>query len=169
MASYLLGSVASLLRLPASRAEWLRWLPWIAGAVDFVVGGAAVGLIANSNPWSLTLAATAVVAGRQWPMFGSAQGSKGLWAAGGALSAITPLAVPVGAVLWAIGFVGSGYRSAGIVAAIVLLPVALGATAGWSFGLMAIPVCVLCFERQRADLARLMAGTEPKHHWRPDA
>lgn len=131
-----------------------------------MIGGAAVGLIANATPWSQTLAATAVVAGRQWSTFGAQRGDAGLWAAAGALSAITPLAVPVGAVFWALAFVVTGFRSAGTVAAVVLLPVGVGMVTGWSFALMSLPVVALCFERVRSDLLRLLAGSEPKHHWR---
>lgn len=148
---------------PAARAAWA---PSVAAALDFLKGFVAVIVIAGTGPWAQTVAATAVLAGHQWPLFGAGRGLRGAAVALGALTAITPIAAPLWGIGWGLGFVVSGYPAVGQVAATVVLPVALGVSAGWPMALMSLPACALLFERLRDPLREVLLGTAPKHHWR---
>jgi glycerol-3-phosphate acyltransferase PlsY len=142
------------------------WASVLTLAADVAKGLLVTGWIAGSGPWAQTICATAVVAAHQWPLFGAERGHRGTAVALGALTAVTPIAAPLWAVLWGLGFVASGYAAAGFAAGAVLLPVALGFLAGWPMALMALPVCVLLGERLRQPLREALAGRAPKHHWR---
>ena len=171
VASYVIGSLPIARLAPKARQAGV--LPsWIKGgliAADVLKGVVAVSLVgASANPFAQSLAATAVVAGQQWPAWTSEREERGLAVAAGALTIVTPIAVPAWAVLWAVGYVASGYLTVGTAAATALLPLAVGYFAGWPFGLLVLPVCLLILERHRDPLRRIMAGSEPKHHWRED-
>jgi len=166
--AYLLGSFPTgrlVLRLFPSA----RWGPWVAALADAAKGALVVGLLLRSGSLMQAALVTAVVAGDQWPIVGASYGRPGHWAFLGAIGIITPVAPPIWVVLWAIGFVASGYLAVGRMAAAVLLPLALGFVAGWPLGLIAIPACVMLLDRGRADLRRIRAGEEPKHYWRGEA
>lgn len=135
--------------------------------MEFVIGGLAVALLSGTSPWSQMLVATAAVAGRQWPLVAHDPAEKAVPIALGALFAITPVSLLLWALLWGVGFVGSGFRTAGLAAATIFLPLALGIVAGWPFAGMALPVCILLVDRQREDLRRMFLGAEFKHDWRP--
>ena len=152
----------------APRAD-LPWVPYARGSAEFLLGALAVWLIASYSPWSQMLVATALVAGRQFPLVRGGEGSKGLLVGLGALFSINPVALALWTLLWGVGFVTTGYRTAGIAVGTLLLPLALGIVAGWAFAGMALPVCALLVERQRADLRRMFLGAEPKHYWQSDA
>ena len=152
--------------VPTPRAP--TWLRYARGAFEFALGAIAVGLVAGPGIWSEALVATAVVAGRQWAPVNRSATTKGLLIAGGAVSAITPLTVPFWVFLWAIGFVATGYTAAGGLLATVLLPIALGLTAGWPFAIMTVPAWVLVLQRLAPDARRVLLGAEPKYHWRSD-
>jgi glycerol-3-phosphate acyltransferase PlsY len=165
--AYLAGSCAAALARRETSPP--PWKPWVYRAAEFLIGGLTVYLCSEPGPWGQSLIGTAVVAGRLWPLWGGDAKGQGLFVAGGALSAMTPLSVPLWAILWAIGFVSSGYRTWGTITGVVLLPVGVGFLAGWSFGLMIVPVCLLILDRYRGGVARLIDGAEPKHHWRTGA
>ncbi len=165
IAPYLLGTAAAL--VPTPRAD-VPWVPYARGFAEFMLGATAVWLIASYSPWSQMLVATAVVAGRQFPLI-RGEGSKGLMVGLGALFTINPVGLALWTLLWGIGFVTTGYRTAGIAAGTLFLPLALGILAGWAFAGMAVPVCVLLLDRQRGDLRRMFLGAEPKHYWQSDA
>lgn len=146
---------------------------WIAGGVllvDFLKGAGSV-LLAGGGAGALaqSVAATAAVAGHAWPLWLWGAGGKGLATAAGAFSVVTPVCVPLWAVLWAIGYVSSGYLALGTLAASLLLPVALGLVAGWPFGLIVLPGCLVLLTGERGPVRRMLLGTEPKHYWRRDA
>ncbi len=169
VASYIVGSLPIARLAPKARQAGVL-PPWIKGgliAADVLKGVLAVSLVgASDNPYAQSLAATAVVVGQQWPIWTSDREERGLAVAAGALTLVTPIAVPAWAVLWAIGYVASGYLTVGSAAATALLPFVLGYFAGWPFGLVVLPVCLLVLERHRDELRRILAGGEPKHYWR---
>jgi glycerol-3-phosphate acyltransferase PlsY len=115
------------------------------------------------------LVATALVAGRLWPPYARDHQVKGLAIAAGALFAVNPITLVLWGLLWSIGFVTTGYRTAGNLVATIALPLALGIVAGWAFAAIALPVCVLLLDRQREDMRRMFLGGEPKHYWRSEA
>lgn len=169
VASYLVGSLP-IARFAPRRREAGVSPPWVRGALiaaDVLKGVLAVSLVgASANPYAQSLAATAVVAGHQWPLWASVREERGLAVAAGALTLVTPVAVPVWAVLWAIGYVTSGYLMVGTAVATALFPFVIGYLAGWPFCLVVLPVSVLILERHRGPLRRILQGEEHRHYWR---
>jgi len=166
-AAYALGCVpaAAAVDALAPHRGWTHWVRWV---VDFLKGVLAVALLAPGHPWGGSLAATAVVAGELWPMFGQG-GRSGAAVLLGALTTLTPVALPIGALVWGVVYVASGWLSLALVGAVTLLPVAVGVVAGWPLGLMCVPACILVLERQRDAMRRVLLGTEPRHLWRGGA
>jgi len=158
------GSVGALNAFRATGAGWVGWAVLVAdvlkGAVAVAIGGSGAGTYFQA------LLAVAAVAGHNWPVWLRWRGGKGLAAAAGACSLITPVAVPVWGLIWGIGYVASGYIVVGTLAATLLLPVAVGLVAGWGFGLAVAPVCLLILVRHRDKARSMMSGSEPRHYWR---
>lgn len=158
------GSVGAL---NAFRATGLGWVGVVVLVLDVGKGVLAMLLAGDgAGPVTQSLVATMVVAGHNWPVWLRGKGGKGLAAAAGALSMLTPLSVPLWGLVWALGYVLSGYIALGIVAATALLPLLLGIVAGWAYAAAALPVCVLVLVRHREKMRRLLLGAEPKHYWR---
>jgi glycerol-3-phosphate acyltransferase PlsY len=161
------GSVGAL---NAFRATGAGWVGWGVLAVDVLKGLAAVALAGpGASTFLQSLLAAAAVAGHNWPVWLRGRGGKGLATAAGALTVVTPIAVPVWGVLWGIGYVASGYIVVGTLAATLLVAPAVGAVAGWGFGLAMVPTCLLILARHREKIRRLLLGTEPRHYWRAKA
>ena len=158
------GSVGAL---NAFRATGLGWVGVVVLILDVAKGVVAV-LIAGggAGPWTQSLAAAMAVVGHNYPVWLRFRGGKGLAAAAGAMSAITPLAVPLWGVVWGIGYASSGYIVMGTIVATALLPLLVGVFAGWAYGGAALPVCLLILLRQHEKIRRLLLGAEPKHYWR---
>ena len=161
------GSVGAL---NAFRATGSAWLGAVVLILDLAKGAAAVMVAGDgAGPMMQSLAATMVVVGHNYPVWLRGRGGKGLAAAAGALSIVTPLSVPLWAVLWAIGYVASGYIALGTVVATAGLPLLLGFFAGWAYAGAAAPVCILVLLRHTAKVRRLLLGAEPRHYWRGKA
>ncbi len=161
------GSVGAL---NAFRATGSGWVGVLVLVLDVLKGALAVLLAGDGASLSTqALMATLVVAGHNWPVWLGGKGGKGLAAAAGALTVFMPLSVPVWGVVWAIGYVASGYIALGTIAATALLPILLGMVAGWSYGLAALAPCLLILLRHREKMRRLLLGAEPKHYWRRGA
>ena len=153
--------------LNAFRATGLGWVAVVVLLMDVGKGALAVLLAGDgAGPATQSLVASLVVAGHAYPIWLRGRGGKGLAAAAGALTVITPLAVPLWGVAWALGYVLSGYIALGIIVATAVLPILLGLLAGWAFAAASLPVCLLVLLRHRAKMRRLMLGAEPKHYWR---
>jgi len=158
------GSVGAL---NAFRATGLGWVGVVVLILDVAKGVLAVLLAGDgAGPATQALVATMVVAGHNYPVWLRGKGGKGLAAAAGALSVITPLSVPVWGVVWGIGYALSGYIVLGTLVATAVLPLLVGVLAGWAYGGAAAPVCLLVLLRQREKVRRLLLGAEPKHYWR---
>ena len=163
-AAYLIGCVPAA-RVASGLAAGRRWAPWVGPLADVAKGFFALWLLAPTASMGQALIVTAVVAGDQWPVFGREIGRSGQWALLGALAEVTPVAPPLWAVLWGIGFVVSGYFAIGRAVATALLPPLLGFVAGGPLGWIALPGCVMVLERSRELVRRAWAGDEPKHYW----
>ncbi len=158
------GSVGALNAFRATGAGWIGWCVLVAdvlkGALAVALGGPGASTLLQA------LLAAAAVAGHNWPVWLHGRGGKGLAAAAGALTVVTPIAVPVWGVLWGIGYVSTGYIVAGTLAATLLVSPVIGFVAGWGFGLAMVPTCLLILLRHREKVRRLLLGTEPRHYWR---
>ena len=164
VAAYLVGCVPAA-RLVSERAAGRRWTPWAAALADVAKGFLALWLLAPVGSMGQAFILTAVVAGDQWPVFGKDIGRSGQWVLLGAIADVTPVAPPLWAVLWGIGFVASGYFTIGKAVATALLPPVLGFVAGWPLGWIALPGCAMVLERSREAVRRAQSGEEPKHYW----
>jgi glycerol-3-phosphate acyltransferase PlsY len=166
--AYLIGCVpaARLVRRAAGDAPWG---PWAAAAADVLKGYLAVSLLSPTLALGPALAATAVVAGHQWPMCWGEPGARtGVAVAGGAASAITPIAAPVWAFLWGVVFAVSGYAAPAAAAACILTVPALGVLAGWPIAFMAVPAGAMVLERLREPVRRALRGEGTRYRWRGD-
>ena len=163
--AYLVGCVPAA-RVAAALSAGRRWASGAGALADAAKGFLALWLLAPSGSVAQALLVTAIVAGDQWPVFGKEIGRSGQWALLGAIAVVTPVAPPLWAVLWGIGFVASGYFAIGRAVATAALPPLLGFVAGGPLGWIALPGCVMVLERSRELVRRARAGGEPKHHWK---
>lgn len=164
--AYLLGCVpaARLVRRTAGAAPWG---PWAGAAVDVLKGYLAVSLFSPGLSLGPALAATAVVAGHQWPIVWGEPGREaGVAVAGGAVSAISPIAGPLWVVAWGAVFAASGYATLATAAACILVVPALGLAAGWPIAFMAVPAGAMVLERLREGVRSVLRGEESRYRWR---
>jgi len=167
--AYLLGCVPAA-RFVRRAAGAARWAPWAAAATDILKGYLAVALFAPGLTLGPALAATAVVAGHQWPMFWGEPGAEsGVAVAGGAVTAVTPIAAPVWVVLWGIVFAASGYPILAIAAACLFTVPCLGVIAGWPIAFMAVPAGAMVLERLREPVRSVLRGQGTRYRWRGGA
>jgi len=165
--AYLLGCVpaARLAARVVARYRWARYAPLLADAAK---GYLAVTLLTPSLSLGPALPATAVVVGHQWPaVWGGEPGREdGIPVLVGALAAVTPVSLPLWAVLWAVAFVLTGFPRVSTVFATALALPAIGVVAGWPMALLAFPATLMVLERQRTAVLRWLRGEEPKFLWR---
>lgn len=139
-------------------------------SVDLAKGVVAVALAGrDASLLAQAVLAAAAVVGHGWPVWLGGRGGKGLATAAGALSVVSPLAVPIWAVVWAGAYVVSGYIALGIVVATAVLPLGVGALVGWPYAAAMLPTCVLIVLRHLGKMARIRRGIEPRHYWRARA
>ena len=113
------------------------------------------------------VAAVACILGHNFPVWLRFRGGKGMATSAGVLLGLMPLAVGVGAAVWAAAFFTLRYVSVASLLAAAALPVTVGVM--WRTGrangaLFAFSVLAttLAWWRHRANLRRLRAGTEPR-------
>ncbi len=105
------------------------------------------------------------VAGHNWPVWLRFKGGKGVATSVGALLGLAPAAVAVGALVWAALFAVSRIVSLGSVAAALAVPLFQWWRAGWRPGALTVALSaigILIVVRHRANLRRLLAGTESR-------
>ena len=136
---------------------------------DALKGFAVVWVVRNfAAEWGLgnidiALAALAVFAGHLFPVYFGFKGGKGVATAAGILLALSPwLGLAVGAV-WLIVLGASRYSSGSSLAAAAAAPVLSGLILGWNaIAVAVLAMAALIFYRHRANIRRLLAGTESK-------
>ncbi|HVR27915.1 MAG TPA: glycerol-3-phosphate 1-O-acyltransferase PlsY [Thermoanaerobaculia bacterium] len=139
-------------------------------ACDVFKGVAAVVLaraVAPSASW-LGWAALAAVAGHVFSIFLGFRGGKGVATAAGALAAISPQAFLAALVVFAVSVAATRYVSLGSMLGAVTFPVALWLVARpdlepaarLSLLVSSSLIALLVLVRHRANLERLLAGTE---------
>jgi acyl phosphate:glycerol-3-phosphate acyltransferase len=111
----------------------------------------------------IALAALAVFAGHLFPVYFGFKGGKGVATAAGILLALSFwLGLAVGAV-WLIVLGATRYSSGSSLAAAAAAPVLSGLILGWNaIAVAVLAMTMLIFYRHRANIQRLLAGTESK-------
>ncbi|MEJ1971528.1 MAG: glycerol-3-phosphate 1-O-acyltransferase PlsY [Lacunisphaera sp.] len=144
-----------------------------AGNLVFVLD-AVKGAIAAGWPMLSPLAASderllglvgviAAVLGHSFSIFTKFKGGKGVATAAGGLVVLIPASCLIGAVVWVLTFLTTRYVSLGSILAAVAVP-----AASWlrgnplPFSIVATALGAFVIFRHRANLKRLLAGTEPR-------
>jgi len=116
----------------------------------------------------------AAVLGHSFSIFTKFKGGKGVATAAGGLIVLIPIACSVGAVVWVLTFALTRYVSLGSVLAAVVVPAV--SWYRWSqgahpivFSLVASALGLFVIVRHRANIKRLLAGTEPRFAKKPAA
>jgi glycerol-3-phosphate acyltransferase PlsY len=95
------------------------------------------------------------------------KGGKGIATSAGVLLALIPAACGVAFVLWVVVFLLSRYVSVASLAAAFTLPIVVWLThAAPPFIVMAAVVGALAIYRHKANIQRLLAGTESRFQWK---
>ena len=114
----------------------------------------------------------AAVLGHSFSIFTKFKGGKGVATAAGGLIVLIPIACSVGAVVWVLTFAITRYVSLGSVLAAVAVPAV--SWYRWSqgvhpiaFSVVATALGLFVIIRHRANIKRLLAGTEPRFAKKP--
>jgi len=134
-------------------APWLASAPENASLLAVVCGGAAVG-------------------GHCWPVYLRFRGGKGVATGCGALVGIDPLLFVLGGAVWLVTlglfrFVSLSSMAMGLSFPLIALWRTSRAGYGSEVVLGAAALSILVFVRHRANMARILAGTEPRVGRRP--
>ena len=127
--------------------------------------GATAVLIAMrfGNGWLIAAAAIAVIVGHIFPVWLGFRGGKGVATAAGVFVVLAPFALLCAGVAFLIVFLFTKYVSLGSITAAAIIPLA-----GWLTNLTsatltsAVVGAALVIFAHRANIARLLNGTEPK-------
>jgi glycerol-3-phosphate acyltransferase PlsY len=138
------------------------------GLIAVLVVAAGLGGGSSLGETGIALAAgLAAVAGHIWPVFARFRGGRGVATACGMFAAMSPLATIAAVLLWLVLVLTTRYVSLGSMAAAVLLPVGvwlepaiLGSERSPALLATAIVVAVVVVLRHRANIGRLLNGTE---------
>ena len=159
-----------------------RAFGWKGGVPTILVDigkGAAATLLVSQLPAALSLAASvptevlrilagcAAVIGHIWTVFAGFRGGKGVATAAGMIASLYPIALLVSAGVFAIALFSTGIASVASLTAAILFPVvlvvlkALGvSTVSPILFWFSLPVVLLIVFTHRANIRRLIAGTE---------
>jgi glycerol-3-phosphate acyltransferase PlsY len=146
--------------------------PGIAALACDVLKGVLAVLLARAldlSPAWLGWAALAAVCGHVFSIFLDFRGGKGVATAAGALGAVSPAALGVALVVFVVVVAATRYVSLGSMLAAITFPIALwlldagsagDATSSRSLVVSASFIAILVIVRHRANLRRLLAGSE---------
>ncbi len=118
---------------------------------------------AEPNHTLRLLCGCAAVAGHNWPLYLRFKGGKGIATTAGALIGIAPAALGIGLLAWVVLFALTRYVSLASMLAAVVIPAAawwLCAADGVATPVTLTLLGVLAIWRHRANIGRLVAGTE---------
>lgn len=122
---------------------------WIGGYIDGAFGMAFAGLGA--------------VLGHLFPVWLGFKGGKGIATGAGVLLTAMPLIGLIGAAIWLASAVVTRISSLSSLIACAAMPVlAIALQRPFPLQGMTLLIAILIFERHRANIARLIAGTEPR-------
>ncbi len=122
-------------------------------------------LMESAPPWLGLACGVAAVAGHNWPVWLKFKGGKGVSTSAGMLLGIAPAAVGVGFLVFAATVLITRFVSLGSILAALAVPAAYVWLYGIENRLLAGALVVmgaLVVVKHRANLRRLLAGTEPR-------
>jgi acyl phosphate:glycerol-3-phosphate acyltransferase len=131
--------------------------------LDVAKGTAAVALAAalGADIGIQSAAAAAAIVGHVYPFWLRLHGGKGVAVACGAFTMLAPVATAVCVAVFAIGVWASGYISFGsVIATALLAPATIMLDSDLPVTVSAAGVAALILFRHRANIARLVSGTE---------
>jgi glycerol-3-phosphate acyltransferase PlsY len=143
-------------------------------ALDAVKGAIAAGwpvispLAASDERLLGLIGVIAAVLGHSFSVFTRFKGGKGVATAAGGLVVLIPVSCLIGAGVWVLTFLITRYVSLGSILAAVAVP-----AASWlrgnplPFSVVATALGAFVIFRHRANLKRLLAGTEPRFAKKP--
>ena len=125
--------------------------------------GAAAVLLAGGGGENAVAAGVAAVIGHIYPVWLRFRGGKGVATASGVFAVLSPLPTVVAAAAFAITVARSRFVSLGSIVATILLPIVEWIMPGRrAVDVGATIVAALILFRQRGNIARLLARTEPR-------
>ena len=150
----------NVMRVGGLRMAGLVWLLDMAKAIAAVFIGNAVGGMAF-GAWC----GFAAIVGHCFPVWLRFRGGKGISSLFGVLLAVSPVSFLVCGIEWLLVALTSGISSLGAVIVFCLIPV-LGFAISYSVGWPFLAIGLLCMWRHRANIGRLILGTESKIEWK---
>jgi glycerol-3-phosphate acyltransferase PlsY len=138
--------------------------------LDIAKGAIAVVVAQRlaSDPGIIVAAGLSAIAGHVWPVWLRFRGGKGVATGAGVFGVLMPQAVIVAVAIFAITVAITRYMSLGsIVGALTVVSVAFAIGARPEVTAGAVLAMVVIVFRHRANLGRLIAGTEPRLGQRP--
>jgi acyl phosphate:glycerol-3-phosphate acyltransferase len=122
-------------------------------------------LVETAPPWLGLACGVAAVAGHNWPVWLNFKGGKGVSTSAGMLLGIAPGAAGIGFAVFAITLALTRFVSLGSILAAIAVP----AAGVWLYGAdnrllvgALIAMGLLVVVKHRANIGRLLAGTEPR-------
>ena len=122
-------------------------------------------LVSTPPPWLGLACGIAAVAGHNWPVWLKFKGGKGVSTSAGMLLGIAPAAVGIGFAVFAVTVLITRFVSLGSILAAIAVPAAYLGLYGTANRLLAgalVVMGLLVVVKHRANIRRLLAGTEPK-------
>ena len=122
-------------------------------------------LVTAPPPWLGLACGIAAVAGHNWPVWLKFKGGKGVSTSAGMLLGIAPAAVGIGFAVFAATVALTRFVSLGSILAAIAVPAAYVWLYGTGNRLLAgalVVMGLLVIFKHRANIARLLAGTEPR-------
>ena len=122
-------------------------------------------LVEAAPPWLGLACGLAAVAGHNWPVWLKFKGGKGVSTSAGMLLGIAPAAVGIGFAVFALTVLATRWVSLGSILAAVAVPAAYLWMNGTDNPLLAgalVAMGVLVILKHRANIRRLLTGTEPR-------
>jgi glycerol-3-phosphate acyltransferase PlsY len=132
--------------------------------LDALKGAAAVWIGAYvDGAFGMAFAGLGAVLGHLFPVWLGFKGGKGIATGAGVLLAAMPLIGLIGGVIWLASAIITRISSLSSLLACAAMPVlAIALQRPFPLQGMTLLIAILIFERHRANIARLIAGTEPR-------
>ncbi len=150
----------NVMRVGGLRMAGLVWVLDMLKAIGAVFIGCWISGVAF-GAWCGFFA----IVGHCYPVWLKFHGGKGISSLFGVLLAISPVAFLVCGLEWLLVALTSGISSLGAVVVFCLIPAlgfAINSSVGWPF----LCIGLLCMWRHRANVGRLISGTESKIEWK---